>query len=1547
VTPDEVTSRLNALLRKSLSTIRELNRRVDEHPDGNCAEPIAIIGMACELPGGADSPEAFWTLLESGTTCERDWPTDEWRQKVFGEYFAGRPAAAHFAAANYLDRDITQFDPRAFNIAPTEACDMDPTQRLALELTAQALERAGYNPWQVPGTVGVYFGVIGGEYGMLARQSSQPGQYVATGSLGSVVSGRINHTFDFTGPSVSIDTACSSSLAALHLACEAIRHGDCDTAVVGGVNLLQDPSAVTTLAAFGALSPDGRCRPFTGDGTGYGRGEGAAVVVLKSLDTARRAGDQILATVRATAVNHDGRCSGLTVPNGKAQQQLLAGAVRKSGLRGADLDYLETHGTGTALGDPIELAAVGAVYGQDRAADRPLIVASNKAQIGHLEAASGIASLLKAVLVLQHGRVPAQAGADTLSPHIDFAGLMLRVPRTDFELPKRPAIAAVSAFGFSGTNAHVILASGEDTAIGTDPAHADPQRRRYALVLSARSAAALAQTVDRCIDHLQAAPQLAVADVCFSYAVGRAHGRYRTHVTGADCGALLRALRMHASTPRHVSRSRLTRSGAVQVSFFPAGFVPTQPDPRSPQWYRRFAGYRRGFDAIARGWTVHTGTTLPRGGTRTAAPDELACHQLAVLCGLIELLRSLGIEPQLWCPHGIGVYAVALQTGARGVDGVITELAELFAHNPPLPIRTPGGFDVLPVPAGGRATSDELAPTRFEAAVICQSSVDFVDSRQLHELDYWGREAASLADPRRVAARCVEHGASVAVLFGQGVSAVDLVDTLQVVQLDNPGGLDAAGDAADEVLALLLRLYELGVDVNWAEWYADSVVRRVRLPTSVFERASYVFEWTRRAGGGAPSGDSLEPRAHPSPRGSSDFDFVLSSAEFPLADTDGMVHIGYFVEMVMRALARKWPSERFAIAQMTFAMPLVVSDQPAQLRLTFDDIECDMPSFAMHSLVDADTNRWQQHVFGTLRRPGEQRRMPIDAIDTVTPNGRPVETRSGEEFYAELHRRGMRLGPSMRVVGEIRRHHESAQAVVDPAHAVAGGHAAGVAPGLLYACAQVFHAAMPDGVPDTAAFMVERLEDVVVHTGDPVPPHTILVDEVRLAPGAYGVAGRFAVFARDGSAILECRSCSIRWMIHNSIGAPPNGKAGDELQISAEETTALVAGASETVSSTVSLLHLETVVCRLVAELTGVPVGEISISDTTTGLGIDSIRATRLYRALEPLNPHDHVTLPRLIQGVTVGDLASALSPPPAGRPSEPMSGVEPDMPRRHRNSTAPPRSTSGRTNSYFQLQLADPQLRLLCVPYAGGSGLLYQGWQRGLPAGWEVCPVTLPGHGSRLDEPLVPDVYQVVDELTEEVLRLGEEPIAVYGHSAGALIGFLLAARLQAAGHPGPRRLYLAAFSSPNAEGNPFHKQCQARLDAVGYPDFPTAHEVRKMTPVQLQRLARAFGFPGLDRTDPQLLRTAMPILTNDIRMVASYRHDGATPLTAPISALHGHRDDRVTEQQVRDWAHWTTAPCRIHVLDGDHYFLHPDQCRDQVLEIIANGVAVPEQCP
>jgi len=494
----------------------------------------------------------------------------------------------------------------------------------------------------------------------------------------------------------------------------------------------------------------------------------------------------------------------------------------------------------------------------------------------------------------------------------------------------------------------------------------------------------------------------------------------------------------------------------------------------------------------------------------------------------------------------------------------------------------------------------------------------------------------------------------------------------------------------------------------------------------------------------------------------------------------------------------------------------------------------------------------------------------------------------------------------------------------------------------------------------------------------------MLVDGVQLAPDAKSVTGRFVLVAADGSVILECRSCTIRWIesgIDSVVAA--SATASGALRITDEEAADIAAVESGQMPSLFAAL-----ISRLISELTGIEVTEIAASDTTSELGIDSIQATRLYRALEPINPRSGVTLADIVQGISVADLAMCLTAERAASPARSVSvtghasggdsrpafagmsavstvsgsaigtqpvtgtvaiesqpvtdfgtgagslsstgiGLETVVPQRSTKSSKP----------YFVARDPAAKLRLLCVPYGGGSTLLFHGWQRTAPPGVEVCPVALPGHGARLDEPLVSDVHRIVAELETEVVRHGDSPFALYGHSAGALISYLLAARLRANGHQGPRCLYLAAFSSPASGGNPFYLDCREELQAAGYSDLPAAEHIREMTPTQLQCLATALRFPDATAADPALLRIALPILANDIRMVGSFRHGDATVLDVPIVALHGRRDDRVTEQQVRDWAHWTTAPFQSHVFDGDHYFLHPEQCRDQVLEIIAKG--------
>ncbi|MFG1792209.1 beta-ketoacyl synthase N-terminal-like domain-containing protein [Nocardia sp. NPDC049149] len=1492
MTLEEENEQLRALLRKSLATIRELNAAVGTDP----AAPIAIIGTACELPGGADSPEAFWELLNSGKSCERDAPASEWLRSVHDRYFAQHPAAAAYAPANYLERDVMRFDPRPFAISPNEAREMDPTQRLALTLTTQALERAGYNPWRMTGKVGVYFGVIGGEYGALARKSTAPGHYVATGTLDSVVSGRISHTFDFDGPALSIDTACSSSLVALHLACEGIRNGDCDVAVVGGVNLLLDPSVVGALAGFGALSMDGRCRPFTEDGQGYGRGEGGVVVVLKRLADARNDRDDVLALVRATAVNHDGRCSGLTVPNGRAQQDLLTEALRKANLRGSEVDYLETHGTGTPLGDPIELTAASAVYCQDRPADRPLIVASNKAQIGHLEAASGLASLLKVVLVLQHRRIPAQPGADPLSRTIDFDTLRLRVPDAQVDIPDGDVLAAVSSFGFSGTNAHVVIGSPDAQA-----PMARTENRTHALVFGARSASALATTVDDALHYLRSTSATA-ADVCFTYATGRAHGPFRTHVTGTNREELLAALETLSTTPQFTTRSRLTRTGPLKLAFVISGLIPQQPDPRAAAWHRAFAGFRAGFDAVAAAWTAHRGTALSP-GAGTEQPVESACHQLAVLSGLIRLWRSFGIQPEIWCPEGIGLYATAIETGARTADSVIAELIDLFAVAHPQSTLLATGVTALRIPEVAVPTRAPARTTRFDDAVIDPATGEFLTPRTAHDPAYWAPAASVEPDLATSARRCVEHEVRVAVVLGLG-SASTPIESLSVVELDP--------DSPDALLTALLRLYELGAEVEWTPWYETSPARRIRVPTSVFEEATYVIDapdLEATHGDIAPGDDPLEPRTHPSPRGNSELDFVLSPAAVPLADTHHIVHIGYFVEMVLRAIAKAAPGARFDVAEMTFSTALVVTERPVSLRLVFDNPDSATPRFGFYSLTDPATNRWRTHVSGALTR----RSGPPAVFAEITGGSAEFRTAyTASEFYAAMEHRGLRLGPSVRAVGAVRRAGSVAIADVDPDHAIRPDRAVTrVAPGILDACAQVFHALMPDIVAPTAAFMVDRMAGLIVRPGEAVAPRTIRIDNVRLAPDGKSVIGRFAVLDAEAAVIVECQECTVRWIdsgIDSVIAA--SGVLADTLRLSQAELDEI-----DTATGPVAQLLLEAAIVRLVAELTGLRAEEINAADTTAALGIDSIQATRLYLALEPVNPRERVELTDIVQGIAIAELADRLRVGPA------------------------PTVESPSAKPYLGPRASDAPLLLLCLPYGGGSTLLFHGWQDRLPADIEVCPVALPGRGTRLAEPLVPDVYRIVDDLVAEVLRTVDRPFALYGHSAGGLIGYLLAQRLREQGHPGPCHLFLGAFSSPDHTGNPFYLGCRKDLREAGYPDLPTAEQIRAMTDPQLAELALLLKFPAAD-ADPAFLRMALPILANDIRMVGSFRHAEAKVLDVPITALHGHTDDRVTEEHMRGWSAWTSAEFDLRVLAGDHFFVHTEQRRDDVLDILAKAL-------
>ncbi len=423
-------------------------------------EPIAIVAVSCRFPG-APNPEAFWEVLEGGVDAIREVPEDRFDIDEFYDPDPDAPGKTYTRFGGFLE-GIDGFDPEFFGISPREAVWIEPQQRLMLETVWEGLERAGYSPAALRGSrTGVFAGVAANEYAHLLSSESidkiEP--YFITGNALNAISGRVAFALGLEGPAMAVDTACSSALVAVHQACQALHSGDCDMAVAGGVNVLLSP--VTTVAASRArmLSPVGRCKTFDASADGYVRSEGCGILVLKRLSDAQRDGDRVLAVIPGSAVNQDGASSGLTVPNGGAQQRLIGTVLGRAGLAGGDVDYLEAHGTGTPLGDPIEVQAAAAAYGGSRDSDRPLLMGSVKTNIGHLESASGAAGLIKVVLSLQNDLLPQSLHFDNPSPHIPWDSLPVRV--VDKAIPwhanGRLRRAGVSSFGFTGTNAHVLI----------------------------------------------------------------------------------------------------------------------------------------------------------------------------------------------------------------------------------------------------------------------------------------------------------------------------------------------------------------------------------------------------------------------------------------------------------------------------------------------------------------------------------------------------------------------------------------------------------------------------------------------------------------------------------------------------------------------------------------------------------------------------------------------------------------------------------------------------------------------------------------------------------------------------------------------------------------------------------------------------------------------------------------------------------------------------------------------------------------------------------
>ena len=1054
-------------------------------PEAGGAEPIAIVGIGCRFPGAAGLEE-FWRMLREGVDAITEIPRDRWDVDALYDPLPGTVAKMSTRWGGFLS-GVDQFDPHFFGISPREASAMDPQQRLLLEMVWEALETAGQPPDKLAGSrTGVFVGIGGFDYSNVLLNYEDHlrtiNAYLGTGNSHSIAANRISYLLDLRGPSVAIDTACSSSLVAIHLACESLRNAQSDLAIAGAVNLILSPEVTIAFSHARMMAADGRCKTFDSQADGYVRAEGAGAVILKRLSDALRDRDYIFALLRGSAVNQDGRTAGIAAPNASAQQSVIREALAQARVSPDELTYLEAHGTGTSIGDPIEVEAIKGVLGKSGPEDPPCVMGSVKANIGHLENASGMASLAKVLMCLHHGEIPGQLHFTKLNPRISLAGTRIVIPTEPQAWPRAPRrLAGISSFGFGGTNAHIIV----EEAPARSRQEGLPSRPVHVLTLSARTETAVRNLASRFEKHLADRPEDELMDICFTANAGRSHFAHRFAAVVESKEQLREALATYAAgraeqgATAGLHSGHCTKKDGPRLAFL---FGAEHGDASVAfQLYETQPVFRSTIDRCSRILNPSVEEPLLFALSSKRKGDERRdAAMFALEYALGELWRSWGIEPDAVVGAGVGEYAAAVISGVVSCEGALKLiLGRARIHRMALQDgelnRMLDGFEVT---AGAIQFSLPRVP------FVSSLTGKVLPEGEIPGASYWRRHVLQGAQLEPgispLAAKGFDHFLAVGPPSSNPLIECFRCPGTTVTWLSS---LHEGRGAWQSMLASLASLYVRGASVDWIAFDEPYQPLKLPLPTYPFER--------ERCWEDPPSASGTQKRAKPvnallGERVSSalpmpQFQSKIGIKTFPCLNDHRVQGSVIFPAAAYLEMARAASEELFGagtqvISSVALQEVLILPAAGTRsLQLVASPASGGSASFQIYSSSpnsDGGHERasWILHASGDMRMEAAEPAGPAEAARNLEEiRARCVRRKTAAELYASLRGAGLEYGPSFQGVKQLWCGEGEALGEVHlPAGANAGWPAGGksdgawIHPALLDSCLHVLGAALPE-----------------------------------------------------------------------------------------------------------------------------------------------------------------------------------------------------------------------------------------------------------------------------------------------------------------------------------------------------------------------------------------------------------------------------------------------------------------------------------------------------